>query len=106
VNHRQEVDRWRCFRFEVDGVGILRSLERPRRGKSRICSSCKAKQWASGRKILERGSAVFWAVPVYHRDDSGRTVLAYRQANRLVGADLDFWRTLSCPCREPLVWQK
>jgi len=106
VNHRDDVSGWRWFRFDVDRSGILRELKRPRGGKPRICWSCKAGRWANGRKILERGSAAFWAVPVFHRDASGRTVVAYRQAARLVGVDLAFWRSLSCPCREPLVWQK
>lgn len=82
-------------RFHVDAGGTLR-LEvdaRPRRRWPALPRpECELLRWLGGRRVGERGPALFWFVLTAHG--------AFRQHHRLAEADARLWRSLPAEFRK------
>jgi hypothetical protein len=114
--HRDGENRnWWHTECTVDNDGILRESPLTKRqhndGWRAYRAQQRAIQWMAGRKILDYGTAQFWAVPVERAARSlspksskvDSVVIHHRQDRRLDDEEARFWRSLSPEIRKELV---
>jgi hypothetical protein len=113
VHRGGEHPRWR-HECTVDNDGILRESPRtPRQHWSwwrDESEKRRALSWMAGRKVIDYGTALFWAVPVERvtrplspdRTKVDRTVVHYRQDLCLTKEEARFWQGLRLEIRKEL----
>jgi hypothetical protein len=105
---RGEILRYRRPELTVDNDGILRESPLTRRQDSDRWRVYDEKQrvlaWMRGFKVLDYGSAQFWAAPVEPRQRTPKdpAVIHYRQTRRFTDDEARFWQSLRPETRKEL----
>ena len=111
---RGEDLRWRRPELTVDNDGILRESPRTPRHHSDSWRAYRERQgalrWTAGRKVVDYGTAQFWAVPVERirrrlSPDAPKVdpaAVFYCQDRRLDAEEARFWQRLSPEVRKEL----
>jgi hypothetical protein len=111
---RGETLRWRRPELTVDNDGILRESPLTKRyhsdGWRMYQETQRALQWMAGRKVLDYGTAQYWAIPVERAvrqlspgsSKANQVAIHHRQDQRLTDDEVRFWQGLRPEVRKEL----